>query len=163
METLVGLADIAHRLQRQQAAPRCRGAETHAASHVAQRHLGMFGIEASRMSRPLAKLRQTKRTEVAALGRAAARVDHVDQRRPSEHVGEKDELLPLRRGDLAAVVEERQHTHPLLVGEVGLARVDRTLKVGDIFRGSLPFLLAMIVSLIILAIFPQISTWLARL
>jgi len=40
---------------------------------------------------------------------------------------------------------------------------DRTLKVGDIFRGSMPFVLAMVVCLVILTIFPQIATWLARL
>ena len=40
---------------------------------------------------------------------------------------------------------------------------DRTLKVGDIFRGAFPFVLAMIVCLVILAIFPSIATWLARL
>ena len=35
--------------------------------------------------------------------------------------------------------------------------------VGDIFRGSMPFVVAMIVCLIILTIFPQIATSLARL
>lgn len=40
---------------------------------------------------------------------------------------------------------------------------DRTLKVGDIFRGAMPFVGAMIVCLVILTIFPQIATWLARL
>jgi C4-dicarboxylate transporter DctM subunit len=40
---------------------------------------------------------------------------------------------------------------------------DRTLKVGDIFRGTFPFVMAMVACLVILAIFPQISTWLARL
>jgi C4-dicarboxylate transporter DctM subunit len=40
---------------------------------------------------------------------------------------------------------------------------DRTLRVGEIFRGAFPFVLAMIVCLIVLAIFPQIATWLARL
>ncbi|MGE0503479.1 MAG: TRAP transporter large permease [Rhizobiaceae bacterium] len=40
---------------------------------------------------------------------------------------------------------------------------DRTLKVGEIFRGALPFVLAMLVCLVILAIFPQIAVWLARL
>lgn len=40
---------------------------------------------------------------------------------------------------------------------------DRTLKVGDIFRGSMPFVLAMVVCLVILTIFPDIATWLARL
>jgi tripartite ATP-independent transporter DctM subunit len=40
---------------------------------------------------------------------------------------------------------------------------DRTLKVGEIFRGSMPFVAAMIVCLIVLVIFPEIATWLARL
>lgn len=40
---------------------------------------------------------------------------------------------------------------------------DPTLKVGEIFRGSLPFVFAMIVALAILVAFPPISVWLARL
>jgi C4-dicarboxylate transporter DctM subunit len=40
---------------------------------------------------------------------------------------------------------------------------DRTLKVGDIFIGAFPFVLAMIVCLAILIAFPPISVWLARL
>lgn len=40
---------------------------------------------------------------------------------------------------------------------------DRTLKVGEIFRGALPFVLAMVAGLAILTAFPQIATWLARL
>jgi tripartite ATP-independent transporter DctM subunit len=40
---------------------------------------------------------------------------------------------------------------------------DPTLKVGDIFRGAFPFVLAMVLCLVILTIFPQIATWLARL
>lgn len=40
---------------------------------------------------------------------------------------------------------------------------DRTLKVGDIFRGAFPFVLAMLMCLLILTIFPEIATWLARL
>ena len=40
---------------------------------------------------------------------------------------------------------------------------DRTLKVGDIFRGAFPFVIAMVVCLVVLAIFPGIATWLARL
>lgn len=40
---------------------------------------------------------------------------------------------------------------------------DRTLKVGEIFRGTMPFVVAMVVSLGILATFPQIAVWLARL
>ena len=40
---------------------------------------------------------------------------------------------------------------------------DRTLKVGDIFRGAFPFVLAMIACLAVLTAFPGIATWLARL
>ncbi|SLN62694.1 Sialic acid TRAP transporter permease protein SiaT [Roseivivax jejudonensis] len=40
---------------------------------------------------------------------------------------------------------------------------DPDLSVGDIFRGALPFVAAMVVSLAILILFPSISTWLARL
>ena len=40
---------------------------------------------------------------------------------------------------------------------------DRSIKVGDIFRGAMPFVGAMIVCLVILTIFPQIATLLARL
>jgi tripartite ATP-independent transporter DctM subunit len=40
---------------------------------------------------------------------------------------------------------------------------DRTLKVGDIFIGAFPFVLAMVLCLVILILFPPISVWLARL
>ncbi|UUP15634.1 TRAP transporter large permease [Nitratireductor thuwali] len=40
---------------------------------------------------------------------------------------------------------------------------DPALKVGDIFRGSFPFVVAMVVCLVVLSIFPWITTWLARL
>jgi tripartite ATP-independent transporter DctM subunit len=40
---------------------------------------------------------------------------------------------------------------------------DRTLRVGDIFRGAMPFVGAMVLCLVILTIFPGIATWLARL
>jgi C4-dicarboxylate transporter, DctM subunit len=40
---------------------------------------------------------------------------------------------------------------------------DRHLKVGEIFRGAFPFVLTMLVVLTIIAIFPGIATWLARL
>lgn len=40
---------------------------------------------------------------------------------------------------------------------------DRTLKVGDIFRGAFPFVLAMVACLAVLTVFPGIATWLARL
>ena len=40
---------------------------------------------------------------------------------------------------------------------------DPDLKVGEIFRGAMPFVAAMIVGLAILVAFPQIAVWLARL
>ncbi|WP_163264169.1 TRAP transporter large permease [Chelativorans alearense] len=40
---------------------------------------------------------------------------------------------------------------------------DNTLRVGEIFRGALPFVAAMIVGLAILIAFPEIAVWLARL
>lgn len=40
---------------------------------------------------------------------------------------------------------------------------DPTLKVSDIFRGSMPFVAAMIVSVGLIVAFPPIATWLARL
>jgi tripartite ATP-independent transporter DctM subunit len=40
---------------------------------------------------------------------------------------------------------------------------DPTLKVGEIFRGTLPFVFAMIVALAIIIAFPSIAVWLARL
>lgn len=40
---------------------------------------------------------------------------------------------------------------------------DRAIKVGDIFIGAFPFVLAMVLSLVILILFPPISVWLARL
>jgi tripartite ATP-independent transporter DctM subunit len=40
---------------------------------------------------------------------------------------------------------------------------DDSLKVGQIFRGALPFVATMLVTLLILIAFPSISTWLARL
>ncbi len=40
---------------------------------------------------------------------------------------------------------------------------DPTLKVGEIFRGALPFVFAMIVALAIIIVFPSIAVWLARL
>jgi tripartite ATP-independent transporter DctM subunit len=40
---------------------------------------------------------------------------------------------------------------------------DPTLRVGEIFRGALPFVFAMIVALAILVAFPVIAVWLARL
>jgi C4-dicarboxylate transporter, DctM subunit len=40
---------------------------------------------------------------------------------------------------------------------------DPDLKVGDIFRGTVPFIGAMLVSLLLIVLFPPIATWLARL
>lgn len=40
---------------------------------------------------------------------------------------------------------------------------EKTLKVGEIFRGAFPFVLTMLVVLAIVAAVPQIATWLARL
>lgn len=51
----------------------------------------------------------------------------------------------------------------LAVYTIKSAMNDPTLKVGDIFRGALPFVLAMLVSLAVLVAIPEISTWLARL
>jgi len=39
----------------------------------------------------------------------------------------------------------------------------KTLKVGEIFRGAFPFVLTMLLVLVIVAAVPQIATWLARL
>jgi C4-dicarboxylate transporter DctM subunit len=39
---------------------------------------------------------------------------------------------------------------------------DPDLKVGEIFRGTLPFVGAMLVSIVLIIAFPQIATWLAR-
>lgn len=51
----------------------------------------------------------------------------------------------------------------LSVYTIKSAMDDPDLKVGDIFRGALPFVGAMLVALIIIAAFPGIATWLARL
>jgi tripartite ATP-independent transporter DctM subunit len=40
---------------------------------------------------------------------------------------------------------------------------DPDLRVGDIFRGTVPFIAAMLLSLLIIVLFPPIATWLARL
>ncbi|MBB5278006.1 tripartite ATP-independent transporter DctM subunit [Rhizobium rosettiformans] len=40
---------------------------------------------------------------------------------------------------------------------------DPHLKVGEIFRGAWPFVLAMLVSIALIVLFPSIATWLARL
>lgn len=40
---------------------------------------------------------------------------------------------------------------------------DPGLRVGDIFRGTVPFIAAMLLSLLIIVLFPPIATWLARL
>jgi C4-dicarboxylate transporter DctM subunit len=51
----------------------------------------------------------------------------------------------------------------LSVYTIKSAMDEADLKVGEIFRGALPFVFAMLVSLGILILFPPISTWLARL
>ena len=51
----------------------------------------------------------------------------------------------------------------LSVYTIKSAMDDPDLKVGDIFRGTVPFVVAMIVALAILVAVPEISTWLARL
>lgn len=51
----------------------------------------------------------------------------------------------------------------LSVYTIKSAMTDSDMKVGDIFRGTLPFVAAMLVGLLILALFPPIATWLARL
>lgn len=51
----------------------------------------------------------------------------------------------------------------LSVYTIKTALADRTLPVGDIFRGAFPFVLTMIASLFVLTLFPQIAVWLARL
>ncbi len=51
----------------------------------------------------------------------------------------------------------------LSVYTIKSAMDDPDLRVGDIFRGALPFVAAMLVSILIVGVFPQIATWLARL
>jgi tripartite ATP-independent transporter DctM subunit len=51
----------------------------------------------------------------------------------------------------------------LSVYTIKSAMTDSDMKVGDIFRGTLPFVAAILVGLLILALFPPIATWLARL
>ncbi len=51
----------------------------------------------------------------------------------------------------------------LSVYTIKAALQDKTIPVGDIFRGALPFVAAMFVALAILMMFPSIATWLARL
>lgn len=51
----------------------------------------------------------------------------------------------------------------LAVYTIKSAMNDPALKVGDIFRGALPFVLAMLVALAVLVAIPEISTWLARI
>jgi C4-dicarboxylate transporter, DctM subunit len=51
----------------------------------------------------------------------------------------------------------------LSVYTIKSAMDDPDLKVGDIFRGTIPFIAAMLVSLLLIVLFPQIATWLARL
>lgn len=51
----------------------------------------------------------------------------------------------------------------LSVYTIKAAMDDPELKVGEIFRGAVPFIVAMLVSLAIIVAFPPIATWLARL
>lgn len=51
----------------------------------------------------------------------------------------------------------------LSVYTIKAALADKTLAVGDIFRGAVPFVVTMIACLFILTAFPQISVWLARM
>jgi tripartite ATP-independent transporter DctM subunit len=51
----------------------------------------------------------------------------------------------------------------LSVYTIKSAMDDPDLKVGDIFRGALPFVGAMVVALTLIVAFPSIATWLARL
>ncbi len=51
----------------------------------------------------------------------------------------------------------------LSVYTIKSAMDDPDLKVGEIFRGAFPFILAMLVSLALIIAFPAIATWLARL
>jgi tripartite ATP-independent transporter DctM subunit len=51
----------------------------------------------------------------------------------------------------------------LSVYTIKSAMDDPDLKVGDIFRGTVPFIAAMLLSLLIIILFPPIATWLARL
>ncbi|MCR9111095.1 MAG: TRAP transporter large permease [Rhodobacteraceae bacterium] len=51
----------------------------------------------------------------------------------------------------------------LSVYTIKAAMDDPDLKVGEIFRGAMPFIFAMLVSLAIIVAFPPIATWLARL
>ncbi|MGJ8621311.1 MAG: TRAP transporter large permease [Yoonia sp.] len=51
----------------------------------------------------------------------------------------------------------------LSVYTIKSAMDDPDLKVGEIFRGAFPFVLAMLVSLALIIVFPSIATWLARL
>lgn len=51
----------------------------------------------------------------------------------------------------------------LSVFTIKSAMNDPALPVGTIFKGTLPFVLAMVAALVVLAAFPEIATWLARL
>jgi tripartite ATP-independent transporter DctM subunit len=51
----------------------------------------------------------------------------------------------------------------LSVYTIKSAMDDPDLKVGDIFRGTVPFIGAMLVCLLLIVLFPPVATWLARL
>jgi len=50
----------------------------------------------------------------------------------------------------------------LSVYTIKSAMNDPDLRVGQIFRGAFPFVLAMLLTLAIIIAFPSIATWLAR-
>jgi TRAP-type C4-dicarboxylate transport system permease large subunit len=51
----------------------------------------------------------------------------------------------------------------LSVYTIKSAMNDDSLRVGEIFAGAVPFVLAMVAALAILIVFPPIATWLARM
>jgi len=51
----------------------------------------------------------------------------------------------------------------LSVYTIKAAMDDPTLKIGEIFRGAIPFIGAMLVCIVLIILFPPIATWLARL
>ncbi|MGR3372562.1 TRAP transporter large permease [Pseudooceanicola nanhaiensis] len=51
----------------------------------------------------------------------------------------------------------------LSVYTIKSAMDDPTLRVGEIFRGAVPFILAMLATLAVIILFPSIATWLARI
>lgn len=79
-------------------------------------------------------------------------------------VAEQAQFDPIWFGVLTVVAVEAGLLTPpfgLSVYTIKSAIDDPNLRVGDIFRGTVPFLLAMIASLAVLVALPDISTWLA--